>query len=490
MRGRRGLAAASASWRPILAAFLVAIWLCGPVAPAPVGAAFASTDVVFVVDVSDSMDFPADIPQDFPNREEYRRAITQLIAALERGEDERTVRDLINLLDATVQLGRLQGDVDQYLQTHNIDLDDLSRLSAARTSLKGYLDLLELSKQTGTNDRVALITFADTATTRQPLGTDLAATRRTLDTLSSGGGTNIGAGLQAALDQLARSPAPAGARQQIILVTGGFTSAGLSNEQILSGPAQAAKSRNIPIYTVGLGLVPQIVDGDFLADLASATGGAYLYADSPDKLAGTLLTYQGFGSSRVLARYDGEVRAGQSLRAGTIEVPSGSQSLRMAYRTTAGTGLDVSLTQPGGRVLTKNDFAASLKKQGDTTIVTIDNPPPGRWEVSLARSDAKPDTAGYTLTAATEGQTTELPIALVTRLYESPEGWRPTLILATVVIGLVGLFFLFLTFRGFTGRNASTLGGCFSGCFTVIIVVLIAIGWGGYWLWNQPLLRR
>lgn len=472
--------------RRIVAALLLAIWLSGFFSPTGVGAAFASTDVIFLIDVSDSMDFPADIPADFPNRDEYRRAIGQLIAALERGEDERTISDMLNLFNATIQLSRLQGDVETYLQNNNIDLDDLSRLTAARNAVGAYLDLLELSKQNGTNDRVSLITFAGTATTQRPLGGDFAATRTALSGLSAGGGTNIGAGLQAALDQFARSPAPAGTRQQIILVTGGFTSEGLSSEQILSGPAQTAKSRNIPVYTVGLGLVPQIVDADFLADLARTTGGAYLYADSSDKLAGTLMTYQGFGSSRVLAKYDGTVSAGQSLRAGTVEVPSGSQSLRMAYRTTSSTALDISVAQPGGRVLTKADLGASLKKQGDTTLVTIANPPPGRWEITLARTDTGPDIAQYTVTASTEGTTDELPIALVAQLYESPEGWRPALVVGSAIIGIVGIFFVFLTFRGLFGRRTSTLGGCFSGCFTVVIVILIAVGWGGYWLWNQP----
>jgi hypothetical protein len=54
------------------------------------------------------------------------------------------------------------------------------------------------------------------------------------------------------------------------------------------------------------------------------------------------------------------------------------------------------------------------------------------------------------------------------------------------VITIVGLFFIFLTFRGFGSRSASRLGGCFSGCFTIIIVLLIGAGWAGYWLWNQP----
>jgi hypothetical protein len=264
----------------------------------------------------------------------------------------------------------------------------------------------------------------------------------------------------------------------------------MTNEEILNGPARVARGRNIPIYTVGLGLVQQTVDSEFLADLASATGGAYLFANSADKLAGTLLTYQGYTSSRVLARYQGEMRAGQSLKAGTVEVPSGSQSLRMTYRVSAGATLDVSLTRPDGKVLSKADLATSLQKQGDISLLTIANPPAGRWEVNLSRADTSKDIAQYTLTAATEGQTTDLPIALATRLYETPEGWRPVLVLATVVIGIVGLFYIYLTFRGLFNRRASTCGGCLAGCSTVIMIALIAIGWGGYWLWNQPIIHR
>jgi Mg-chelatase subunit ChlD len=486
MRRQPGFRAGGAPLWRVVACSLLALWLAGMVLPADVGAAIAATDVVLVVDTSDSMAFPSEIPQDFPNREKYRRLIAELISTLEKSDDERTVRDLIAFLDATVQLSQLGNDIDQYLQTHDITLDDLSRLTTARTALNAYLDLVELNRQSGGQDRISLVTFGSTAATGRPLGTDVAATRRALDGLATGGGTNIGAGLDAALDQLNQNPPPPGARQQIILVTGGFPTEGMSAEQILSGPAATAKSRNIPIYTVGLGIIPQIVDGEFLADLAGATGGAYLFADSPDQLAGTLLTYQGYSSSRVLAKYDGEIAAGQSLKAGTVRVPSGSQSLRMAYHSGAGTSLDMTLTQPGGKVLTKADLSTSLKKQGDTTIVTIDNPPSGDWSVSLARADNGTDSTHYTLTASTEGQTTALPIALVSRLSESSEGWRPALVLATVVIGAVGIFYIFLTFRGLFSRNASTLGGCCSGCFTVLFALLLAIGWGGYWLWNLP----
>ena len=52
-------AAGVAPARRIVAALLLAGWLSGFFKPTGVGAAFASTDAIFVVDVSDRMSFPA-----------------------------------------------------------------------------------------------------------------------------------------------------------------------------------------------------------------------------------------------------------------------------------------------------------------------------------------------------------------------------------------------------------------------------------------------
>src|SRR5688572_10825988 len=120
MRRRRGVFAGIMAVRRLAACLILAVWIAGMALPGEVGAAFASTDVVLVVVTSVSMAFPSDIPQDFPNREEYRRVITQLVSTLEKGDDERTVRDLITFLDASAQLSRLGDDIDSYLQTHNL----------------------------------------------------------------------------------------------------------------------------------------------------------------------------------------------------------------------------------------------------------------------------------------------------------------------------------------------------------------------------------
>ena len=202
-----------------------------------------------------------------------------------------------------------------------------------------------------------------TRSANPPLNGNYATIRQTLDTLESLGGTNMGAGLQAALDQLAKAPATGGARQQIILLTDGFNNAGLTNQEILDGPAKTAKSRNIPIYTVGFGLLPQTVDQDFLADLANATGGAYVFATTTDALSSTLLAYQGYNSSNVLARFDGSIAAGQSLKAGEMMVPAGSQSLRMTYRASAGARVEVGLTRPDGRELGTSDPGSAWRSR-------------------------------------------------------------------------------------------------------------------------------
>lgn len=472
-----------------LLGLLIALWLWGLAAPGDAVAAFAPTDVILVVDVSGSMDFPAEIPQDFPNRDKYQQSITTLINFLESDSQERTVREIVDGVGAGIQLSQLQGDVDQYLQTRSITLDDLSRLAAARRAVKGYLDLVELGRQAGVRDRVGLVTFGGALGTNLALTDSFAPLRTAADGLSAGGGTNMGAGLQAALDQFARAAAPTGTRQQIILLTDGYNNEGLTNQQILDGPAKTAKERNIPIYTIGLGLAQQTVDSVFLADLAGATGGAYLFANSSDKLAGTLLTYQGYNSSLVLARYEGDIRAGQSLKAGTVQVPAGSQSLRMSFRASSGSDVELGLTRPDGRSLSKADLGTNLRKQGDTTVITIPQPSAGSWELNLKRNDTRADVARYTITAATEGRTTDLPVALGVRLFETPTAWRPYLIAASVAIGLAALLYAGLAVRGLTNRQASSCGGCLAGCGTIFFVLIIALGWGGYWLWNQPIIR-
>lgn len=476
--------------RRALFALLLALLIAPLFAPPGASAAFASTDIALVIDVSSSMEILSEIPQDFPHRDEYRDSLVQLIAFSEGGQGKRSLRDLANGIGSGVKLAQLEQDIDQYLKTHNLDLKEQSRLGAARRAAKSYLDLLALSRQgSGTNDRVALITFETTLGVNQALTDNYTKARQTLDTLEPLGGTNMGAGIQAALDRLGTTPATPSARKQIILLTDGFNNDGMTNEEILNGPAKIAKSRNIPIYTIGFGLVPQTVDEQFLGDLARATGGAYTFADTPEALNNTLMSYQSYNSGKVLASFEGSISAGQNLSAGTVQVPTGGQSLRMAYRTsTPDATIDLTVTGPDGRALTKSSPGVSLAKNGNLAVMTVENPQAGDWRVNVSRQDLGKSPTGYAITASTEGVSTNLPIATAKGTVESPEGWKPFLILGTILFGGLALGFIVLTFRGLFSKQASTAGGCFSGCLTILMIIVIVIGWGGYWLWNQPII--
>src|SRR4051812_25003406 len=160
MRRRRGKPSTLIGVRQALLALFLALLVLPLAVPPDAEAAFASTDVALVIDVSGSMEILSEIPQDFPHRDEYRDSLAQLVAFAEGNQGKRSLHDIAGGIGSGVKLAQLEQDVDQSLQTHNLDLKEQSRLGAARRAARGYLDLLELSKQgNNTNDRVALITF-------------------------------------------------------------------------------------------------------------------------------------------------------------------------------------------------------------------------------------------------------------------------------------------------------------------------------------------
>lgn len=488
-QGRREMPRTALLWRALLALLLGALGP-GPAAAAPsTAAAFPATDVVLVLDVSGSMEVLAEIPEDFPHREEYRENLRQLTGFVENRSQKRSIGEVVGGVRSGVNLAQLQTDIDTYFQTHSIDPKTQSRLAAARRAANSYLDLLELNQRLyGTDDRVSIVTFASTLGVNQPLTNDFGALRATLNRLEPLGGTNMGAGIEAALGRLG---APAdGRKQQIILLTDGFTNEGLANEQILEGPARRASARGVPIYTIGFGLLPLTVDGQFLGDLAKATGGAYHFADSPQALNATLAAYQSYRTGQVLARFEGSVSQGQDLTAGTVTVPDGRQSMRMSLTTTPGNELDLTLVGPGGRELSRADPNVSLQRQGAVTLLTVTNPQPGPWKVLVngRKLNKVAVPAPYAIAVSTEGESKDLPIATAAAQERGPDRWRPYLLGGSAVAGALALLFLVLTFRGLFSRRASTAGGCFSGCLTVLLVLAIGLGWGGYYFWNAPLL--
>jgi Ca-activated chloride channel family protein len=171
----------------------------------------------------------------------------------------------------------------------SMSADDLrpSRLVAAQQAARAFVDRLPEST------RVGLVTFQSHAAVQVPLTDDRGALRRALDRLQANGGTAIGDGLAAALDQLGQRPTDAAGRPTpavVVLLSDGMPTAGMP-------PAEAAaraKQAGVKVHTVGIGqrgAAPVIgnnqtarLDEGTLRQIAAATDGQYFYAGESAEL--------------------------------------------------------------------------------------------------------------------------------------------------------------------------------------------------------------
>lgn len=173
-----------------------------------------------------------------------------------------------------------------------------SRLDAARNAARTLIAQLPPSAEVG------LVSFNTKATLQSQLTTNHDAISGALDNLHAGGGTAIGEGITAALDELARSVAstPEASRPPaiIVLLTDGSSNAGIDPQTA----ADNAKAAAVPVVTVGVGQrgKPTFVRGQqvegvdetVLQGIATATGGKYYYAEQSTQLS---KIYSSLGSS-------------------------------------------------------------------------------------------------------------------------------------------------------------------------------------------------
>jgi hypothetical protein len=157
---------------------------------------------------------------------------------------------------------------------------------ARRTAGKAFVDALL------GGDRIAVVDFDSWATVLQALTTDHDAAKAAIDMIDDDGGTDIGAGLQAALDHLDALAEPGRARVVVLLTDGeGSYSSSLTTR---------ARDSGTVVYTVGLG---SSVDENLLASIASGTGGTYFQVENADDL---IETFGRIGTDLGAADTDGD----------------------------------------------------------------------------------------------------------------------------------------------------------------------------------------
>lgn len=139
------------------------------------------------------------------------------------------------------------------------------KIADARAAAHSLVDLL------GVEDRVAMVSFSDSATLDMPLANANARSHRFIDRLRAGGGTELQAGLDEALDLLAE-PAVGRARR-IVLLSDGQP----NHREGLDMRAQQAARMEAPLTAVGIGADYDI---QLLQSLADQGTGNFYWANA------------------------------------------------------------------------------------------------------------------------------------------------------------------------------------------------------------------
>ena len=189
-------------------------------------------------------------------------------------------------LNLTLQVAELPATDGR--QARNVDMVivlDRSGSMEGRKIEDARRAVLELLSSLSAEDRFALITYSDGVHIASGLSNVTAANRVSIasavDTIWAGGGTNLGAGLQAGIDMII-TPGHHTNAAKLILISDGLANKGLTDVKALSDIAAVAVEKEFAVSTVGVGI-------DFNEHLMTAIAdrgtGSYYYLENPAAFA-------------------------------------------------------------------------------------------------------------------------------------------------------------------------------------------------------------
>ena len=141
--------------------------------------------------------------------------------------------------------------------------------------------VLQLLSSLSTKDRFALITYSDGVQHVSTLHKVTVNHREQLETfihrITAGGGTNLGAGLQAGINLLVSAPETGNARK-VILISDGLANKGITDSARLGTMAGVAVEKEFAVSTVGVG---NNFNELLMTTIADRGAGNYYYLENP-----------------------------------------------------------------------------------------------------------------------------------------------------------------------------------------------------------------
>jgi Ca-activated chloride channel family protein len=138
--------------------------------------------------------------------------------------------------------------------------------------------LLRMRNGLEPEDRVTLVTFADTAeVVVEAVPGDAEELATAIAALEPNGGTNIYGGLRTAYELVdAHAPDFEGGQNRVLLVSDGLANAGLSSDEAIEGLAESWSAQGYGLTTIGLG---DDFDVELMRSLAELGSGSFYYIE-------------------------------------------------------------------------------------------------------------------------------------------------------------------------------------------------------------------
>lgn len=304
--------------------------------------------------------------------------------------------------------GRL---VAMNLLDHSGSMSIDNRIEFARNGAKVFNLLVQL------NDSIGVASFDDTASLNFPLTKVAAGTvssaNSAIDGISPDGSTNIGGGLQLALDQITAS-VDRSCNEVIVLLSDGDHNTGTDPLSVIP----ALKAAGVAVITVGVGTGISSSGQATLQQIATQTGGKYYGVSSTSNLIGLFfqLSMEAQGNG-IIARAPVAVTTGQTVET-EVSVEDGSTTVTFAVAKQNGSDiLDVSLKTPLGDVLTAASPGVTYSELPNMYLFQVPAQT-GKWKVVVAGTQV---TGTVEMLAATDNSGTQLLVSTVKDTLAYPE---------------------------------------------------------------------
>lgn len=158
--------------------------------------------------------------------------------------------------------------------------------------------------------QIGVVDFDDNSELTQPLTSDRDTVVHALQDLKRSGGTNIAAGIRTAIEELERNGRP-GSSRVVLLFTDG-----MSNKRKALEASQQAHAQGVAIQTLLLG--ESLKGARLLDEIATGTGGSFVWVTDPTKLPDAFLNLRTTGVDSVTLSVNGSAPIPTRLTGGTF----------------------------------------------------------------------------------------------------------------------------------------------------------------------------